>query len=100
MSSIGLDEPGPVELGPVELGLGSLGEATKAQAGRLWTLRLRTLKAMARLGQAWRLRLLCPPTLRRTLTVTVGALMLMWSALLNGRPAVFFGFGRRPHLSA
>jgi hypothetical protein len=33
---------------------------------------------------------MCPPALKRGLVVALGALMLMWSALLNGRPAVFF----------
>ncbi len=77
MSSIGLDEAGSRELG--------LGDAatTKARPFRRW--RLRPL-----IASAWGMRLMCPATLRRGLIVVLGALMLMWSAFLNGRPAVFF----------
>jgi hypothetical protein len=80
MSSIGLDEPGPRDMG-----LRPLGDVTTTKAGRFIGLRLRFW-----MTQVWRLRLGCPPTLQRGLAVALGALMLMWSALLNGRPAVFF----------
>jgi hypothetical protein len=77
MSSIGLDEAGSRELG--------LGDAATTDAGpfRRWPL-------YAWVVRAWRLRSACPQTLQRSLVVGLGALMLMWSALLNGRPAVFF----------
>jgi hypothetical protein len=86
MSSIGLDEGSPSELG-----LGVLADvaATEAGAFRGWT-RLSGSSFYARLTPIWRSRLACPSILRRGLVVALGALMLMWSALLNGRPAVFF----------
>jgi hypothetical protein len=77
MSSIGLDEAGSAELG--------LGDAATTEVGPFSGWRARQW-----LASAWRLRLACPPTLRRGLMVALGALMLMWSAFLNGRPAVFF----------
>jgi len=80
MSSIGLDETGPRDLG-----LGALGDATPTKTGLF-----RSGRFFALMMLTWRIRLACPPTLRRGLMVALGALMLMWSALLNGRPAVFF----------
>jgi hypothetical protein len=77
MSSIGLDEVDSSELG--------LGDKATLKPGPFSVWCLGPWMAWAR-----RVRLMCPPTLKRGLMVGLGALMLMWSALLNGRPAVFF----------
>jgi hypothetical protein len=80
MSSIGFDEAGSGDLGLGALGDSPVAETGAFRSGRLVIQRLR----------AWWSGLGFPPTLRRGLIVGLGALMLMWSALLNGRPAVFF----------